>query len=123
MRTHLAGIAAFLLLLVAALVTFLPTSPNGATCGTWLSPEWSKAKTSSIVNEASASQAQAENAGLYELADEAGAVSTAAAHAYSVCSGALSARRTMALVLLVLGVAVPATVLVTPGRRAMPART
>jgi hypothetical protein len=40
LMTRVALVIAALCVLGAGLATFIPTSPQGATCGTWVSPEW-----------------------------------------------------------------------------------
>lgn len=107
------GLVAALLLLAALLVTFLPTSPSGATCGTWVSPEWSQSKVEHLLKESGATAKQAQamadggNAQAAGIVSQLEGVALAATRSYAVCSDSLSTRRTWSLVLLSLAILVP----------------
>lgn len=103
-----------LLLLGGALATFLPTSPEGASCGTWVAPEWTDD------DMAAASRAADAGANLDQLNIDGslddqvaglGAAAYVAVESKRLCDDALGTRRTTAIVLLLLGVVVPAGVL------------
>jgi len=96
-----------LCLVGAALATFLPTSPQGATCGTWVAPEWTDEGTRQLVEDGSE---LAKYDGLFGDSRGAG-IAYAAAASKRVCDDALGTRRTISIVLLVLGVGGPALVL------------
>lgn len=123
MRTRLAVALGILLFAGALLVTFLPTSPTGATCGNWLDPEWSDSHTQQMLNRGTTIAIRAENVNRPDLAARARAIAAGVEHSHLVCSSALSTRRTMALVLLGFAVLMPAAVwFVGGGLRPRPAR-
>jgi hypothetical protein len=108
-----------LFVVAAAVVTFAPASPSGATCGNWISPEWSDAKTQELVDQASSTYDQATALGSDEIASESAGLAISARRAHDVCADSLSTRRTVAIVLLALGLVVPIAVMfvVSGGRR------
>lgn len=114
MAKRIAIAAAVLLLLGAVAATFLPTSPNGATCGTWISPEWGEKETDELVES---TRGLVEQSLSDELAAEAYAIAAGARESQRVCSDALSTRRTISLVLLGLAVLVPVGVMFIAGGR------
>ncbi|MDN4174752.1 hypothetical protein QWY28_17455 [Nocardioides sp. SOB77] len=103
MPQRLAAALAVLLLAGAIAATFLPTFPQGATCGTWLSPEWKSDQSDELVDD------------FLEL----GAVGDAASVRLRqrLCDDALGTRRTVSLVLLGAAVLVPGAVLLVAGGR------
>lgn len=115
MRTRLAAMLGILLLAGVLLATFLPTSPAGATCGTWVAPEWSSTETWSIIDRATDTARRAEEAGRDDIASQARGVALGAVHSSSVCSSALSGRRTISVILLGFAVLVPIAVLFVGG--------
>ena len=102
-----------LLVLGAVAATFLPTSPEGVTCGTWVSPEWSDSGVDELVGQA---EDLAEEYGDFAGAgDQAEAMAANALRNQRLCDDALSTRRTVSLVLLGLAVLVPASLLFVGG--------
>jgi len=113
-----------LFLVAAAIVTFAPTSPSGASCGNWIAPEWTDAKTQDIIDRSSRTYDQASALGADDLADESARIAISARRAHDLCADSLSTRRTLAIVLLGLGIVVPIAVLfVDGGRRRKPPAT
>lgn len=96
----------------AALAVFLPTSPEGAVCGTWVAPEWGDEETQELLEK------NQELAKYDELLGDNGSAGRAVAIAESkrLCDDALGTRRTVSIALLILGVVGPALVLFV-GRR------
>jgi hypothetical protein len=115
MLTRLAVAIGGLLLLGAALATFLPTSPDGSTCGTWVAPEWSASRTQDVVDRATQTEIDAEQVSRSDLAAQARAIGAGAERSQAVCADALGNRRNLALVLLGLAVAAPGLVLWVSG--------
>lgn len=106
MLKRLAIVAGVLFLLGAVAATFLPTSPQGATCGTWVAPEWDEEATDALVRDW-------EQLADQELSPFEGTADANIAGIRAVqraCDGALGTRRTATLVLLGLAVLVPAGV-------------
>lgn len=110
-----------LLLVAAVLVTFAPASPSGATCGSWVAPEWDDDAVAELLEQYQSIYDRARAAGRDDLAEDALGSASGVAEAHRVCSDALSARRALSLVLLGLAVVVPVGVLfVAGGRRNRP---
>ena len=113
-----AAVLAAVLFLGAVAATFLPTSPQGATCGTWVAPEWDDESTQRLLDRAGVLR---EGAGIDpsgELGAEVAGLAASVSASKRLCDDALSTRRTVALVLLGAAVLVPAGVLfVGAGRR------
>jgi hypothetical protein len=110
---RLAIVAGALLLLGAVAATFLPTSPQGQTCGTWVAPEWEEEATDQLVERW---QDLGERDFLGGGAEAAGRVASIRG-AQRACDSALGTRRTVALVLLAGAVLVPAGVMFVAGGR------
>lgn len=90
---RLAVVAGVVLLLGAVAATFLPTSPQGATCGSWVDPEWKDDETDELVR------------GWQDLGQDGEAIGVRMVK--RACDDALSTRRTVSLVLLGSAVVVP----------------
>lgn len=109
-----------LLLLCGALATFLPTSPEGATCGTWVAPEWTDEDMQDVADAAEVGEDLAalniDGSLDGQLSDLSGAAYAAVA-SKRLCDDALGTRRTVSIVLLILGVVAPAGVLFIAGAR------
>lgn len=111
MLTRVALVIAAVCLLGAGLATFLPTSPQGATCGTWVAPEWTDegvAELTAGIPDMTVGDLTNEFTG--EINRDLAGIGAAAVTAKRLCDDALSTRRTTTIVLLVLAVAVPAGV-------------
>lgn len=103
-----------LLLLGGALATFLPTSPQGAACGTWVAPEWTDEGVRELAGTSGAVDGLRGSNFDGSLDDELAtmdAIAYVAVTSKRLCDDALATRRTTAIVLLVLGVVAPAGVL------------
>lgn len=106
-----------LLVVAAVLVTFVPASPSGATCGNWVAPEWDDDTTAQLLEQARSLYDEASAAGQDAIASQALGSGTGIAKAHQVCSDALSTRRAVSLVLVGLAVVVPIGVLFVGGGR------
>lgn len=95
-----------LLVLGAAVATFLPADQPNAKCGTWVNPEWDTARSQELAKD------------FAELGANQQAVHVA--NAYLGCRDALDTRRTVTFVLLGLAVMVPVGVLFIAGGRREP---
>ena len=112
---RLAVVTWVLLLFAAVGATFLPTSPEGYTCGSWVDPEWGRESSDELVAEYEALADRAEGTP-YEERAVAGAAGVRLAQ--RACDDALGTRRTVSLALLGAAVLVPTCVLfVGAGRR------
>ena len=109
--SRLALVLGVLLLGGAAGVAFLPASPSGVTCGTWVSPEWDRERAQVMAEDAADTAEQADAMGADALAGEAGGLALRVARNYRLCDDTLSGRRTWSLILLGAAVIVPAAVL------------
>ena len=108
--------AAVILFLGAVAATLLPTSPQGATCGTWVTPEWQEDEVDEFV-ESSLDLAERDPTG-GGISGEVVGMAAGARAAQRLCDDALGTRRTVTLVLVGLMVAVPvALVFIGAGRR------
>lgn len=103
-----------LLLLGGALATFLPTSPEGASCGTWVAPEWTEDDMDDVSRAVDVGDDLSRlnlDGSLDDQIADLGAAAYVAVESKRLCDDALGTRRTTAIVLLLLGVVVPAGVL------------
>lgn len=103
-----------LCLLGAVAATFLPASPQGASCGTWVAPEWTAEKTDALVERAMDLTDQSLSD---DIADQGYSLAANARLAQRLCDDALGTRRTVTLVLLGAGIVVPAALLFVAGAR------
>lgn len=110
--TRLAVAVAVLAILGAVSATLLPTSPQGASCGTWVSPEWTDQKTNALVDQALELTDQSISG---DIAGEGYAIASNARTAQRLCSDALGTRRTVSIVLLGLALVLPAGLLFVGG--------
>lgn len=111
LMARVALVIAALCVLGASLATFLPTSPEGATCGTWVSPEWTDEGVADLTEGIPDMTTQdLTNEVTGEINQRIVGIGAAAVMAKRLCDDALSTRRTTTIVLLVLGAAVPAGV-------------
>lgn len=110
MSVRIALAALVLLLAGAGAATFAPSSASGASCGTWVAPEWSASETAELVGKY---DALSERASVLspEMSGEAAGRAERLMAIQQGCDAALGTRRMVALVLLGLAVAVPAAVL------------
>ena len=111
---RLAVVVGSLLLVGAAAATFLPTSPQGATCGTWVAPEWNEDHVDKLREQAN-SLAEQDFTG--EFGGEALAIAAGSQKALRICDDALGTRRTVTFVLVGLAVLVPVGLLFVGGGR------
>lgn len=105
--TRVAIVAFFVCILGAVASLVLPTSPQGANCGTWLAPEWTDSGTAEIVDGTEALREQSLDP---ELSEDGTSMAYAAVTSKRLCDDALGTRRTVSLVLLGMAVIVPAGV-------------
>jgi ABC-type dipeptide/oligopeptide/nickel transport system permease subunit len=118
LSTRLAIVLGVLFLAAGVLMTFLPSSTAAAEkCGTWVHPEWSKAKSASMASQWGelAEKFDALNASDQAAAAQANSASSVAA--YVTCTDELGSRRTWSLVLIGLAIALPIGVVFVAGRR------
>ncbi|GAA4120393.1 hypothetical protein GCM10022215_23930 [Nocardioides fonticola] len=107
MMTRLAIVTGLLLFGGALAATFLPTSPDGATCGTWVSPEYGDDDVEDLLGDLESSYRQANSLGESELAGRAAGLGASIVQAKQACDDALGTRRTTTIVLVVLAAALP----------------
>jgi|SRR6478752_6549633 len=103
--TRVAIVAFFICVLGSVAALVLPTSPQGASCGTWLAPEWTDSGTQRILDSTEDVREQNLDA---DLAQDGASIAYIAATSKRLCDDALGTRRTVSLVLLGLAVVVPA---------------
>lgn len=110
---RIALVVGLIFLAAGAAATFLPTSPGGASCGTWASPAWPEDETRELVGDALDSAESSAELGSWseDIADDMNGLAASAWRAYTLCSDALSTRRTVTIVLLSLSVIAPAAAL------------
>ncbi|MBU2696447.1 hypothetical protein [Pimelobacter sp. 30-1] len=99
-----------LLLVGAALVTFLPASPENRTCGTWVDPEWDKETAKELAYGFIDVAEEAGSAGLSGSVAENLSSAKDIADTYRTCDDALDTRRTWTFILLGAGLVVPVVV-------------
>lgn len=115
--TRLAIALGAILALGAIAVSFAPASPTAAgdaSCGTWLVPEYDRQEVADLLGRAVDLDEQSSRLGVDS--SELQASTLAVIRAYEACDGALSRRRTLALSLTGLAVALPIAVLFVAGR-------
>ncbi len=108
--TDLRALAAPLLVLAlllgagATLATFLPSSsPDGATCGTWLAPATTREDLAGIRAQTDGLEERATDSALAGVRRQAQAIGDRAEAAYRSCDDTLSTRRLVTLAGLALG--------------------
>lgn len=110
-----ASVLAGLFLLGAALVIFIPASPQDVTCGTWISPEWPEDESRALAEQA---LDLAEGDDFLGMDGQAEAIAMSAARNYRLCDDALDTRRLLSFVFLGLAIFTPAALLfIGAGRR------
>lgn len=117
MLKRLAAALAVLFVLGAVAATFLPTAPGGASCGTWVSPEWNDDDVDALLEDFEGLYDRAIESELYDFAGEAEGSVRGVMFASIACESALSTRRAVALSLLGAAAVVPLAVLFVAGRR------
>lgn len=110
--TRLAIAVGTLAILGSVGATFLPTSPQGASCGTWVAPEWTDEKTDALVDRALELTDQSVSD---DIAGQGYAIATNARTAQRLCNDALGTRRTVALVLVAMGLVLPVALMFVGG--------
>lgn len=116
---RVAIVLAGVFVLGALAATFLPTSPEGATCGNWVSPEWDDETTRDLVDEYQelASGDGTDSPELSRLRGEATGSAMAIVRSKRLCDDALGTRQTMTFVLLGLAVIAPVGIVFIAGAR------
>lgn len=96
----------------AAAATFLPASPDGATCGTWVDPEWTDEAVDDLLDDWEGIYNSTAGTSFGQgLASEAVGSAMSIKASKTACDDALGTRRTISIVLLAGAVLVPAAVM------------
>lgn len=101
----------------ALAATFLPASPEGATCGTWIAPEWDDKGTADLLDKYREMAEGASSPELSRYRGEAIGGAAAVVRTKRNCDDALGTRRTTALVLLGCALVAPLGVVFIAGAR------
>ena len=119
MNRRIAVVLCLGLLLATALVAFLPSSTDRASCGWWGSPEWGEGESRALAERYVdlAEQSAELPDGFDTTSESAASGALGVAENYRRCDAALDTRRTFTFILLGLAVATPVGVIYVGGKR------